>query len=74
MDELLDALRNENPKEINDKALALFMTKDRRINKLEINAFEKFAPCKVYIWSSDAFRNKPYIGSIVYYGKEYGFG
>lgn len=74
MDELLEALRQGDRAEINRCAIALLVTRDNRLNKLQAQEFERYAPCRVIEWTSDIFKSRPYIGTIKYGTQEYGFG
>jgi hypothetical protein len=75
MDELLDALRSDDSTKINEYACALLVTRDNKLNKIEANAFEHFAKCKVSEWlDSTIFKSRCYVGTITYRNKTYGFG
>jgi len=75
MEELLKALKDDDPISINKYAMELLVTKNRELNKLEVNAFESYAHCKINPWpASTIYKARCYIGTIIYKGKEYGFG
>lgn len=75
MEALLEALRNGDRTKINEYALALLVTRDKKLNKLQANEFEHYAHCKVEEWSSSTiFKSRCYIGTITYQTVVYGFG
>ena len=74
MDELLKALRAGDRAEINKCAIALLVTRDKKLNKLQAQEFERYAPCTIIEWTSDIFKSRPYVGTIRYGSQEYGFG
>lgn len=75
MDELLDALRKGDPTKVNEYATKLLVTRDNRLNKLQVNEFEHYARCKVEEWQpSTVFKQRCYVGTITYNNLTYGFG
>jgi len=74
MDDLLKALRDGDRARINEYAKQLLVTRDNRLNKLQAQEFERYAPCRVIEWRSTTFKSRPYVGTIIYGNYEYGFG
>ena len=74
MDELLRALQRNDPVAINKYAISLLVTRDLRLNKNQVNEFERYAPCKIKEWHSTTFKSACYIGTITYNNRTYCFG
>jgi hypothetical protein len=72
MDELLKALQKGDEERINRISCELFITEDGRINFVEINVFERYAPCTIFPIEYDSFGWL--IGGIRYNDKVYSFG
>jgi hypothetical protein len=66
--QLLKAIRDEKTAIISTIATSLFVTRNGKENKVEINAFEHFANCKVHHTSGTSFGEILYSGKIFYYG------
>ena len=71
MDELLKALQTNDHRLVGELAYRLFVINNGRVNPLEIQVFERYAPCRIYpisasngVWS---------VGAIVYYGRIFRF-
>lgn len=74
MDELLRALQLNDPVAVNKYAMWLLVTRDGRLNRNQVNEFERYAPCKISEWHSTTFKSACYIGTITYNNRTYGFG
>jgi len=69
MKELLEALQSGNTRTISMLAMDLLLTGDNKLNKAQVNEFEKYAPCKIHETHGDH-----YIGYIEYNHCIYSFG
>jgi hypothetical protein len=49
MDELLQALKEGDESRINTLAKNLFSTSHGRLDRGQVNEFEKYAPCKIMV-------------------------
>lgn len=74
MEDLLMALRKRDPTLVTKFARELLVTWDNKLNKLQANEFEHFAKCKIEEWPDNTvFKQKCYVGTIVFNGDTYGF-
>lgn len=75
MEELLNALKEGDVTRVNELAKELLVTRDNKLNKIEVDAFEHFARCKVEEWpEATIFKSRCYIGIIIYRNKTFAFG
>lgn len=68
MEELLNALQRNDKKEVERLAKQVLMTRDGKINMVEVDRFEAFAPCHI------AYPSGTSRGIITYGGRYYFFG
>lgn len=72
MEELLKALQANDEELVNELACKLFITREGHHNRVEINKFESYAPCKIFPLEQDSFGWL--IGGIKYGDKTFSFG
>jgi hypothetical protein len=72
MDELLKALQQGDEERVNALACDLFITNEGKCNWVEMNAFERYAPCKIVPLERDSFGWL--IGGIKYNDRTFAYG
>lgn len=72
MDELLKALQDGDEDRVNELACILFIDREGHHNRVEINKFQSYAPCKIFPLERDSFGWL--IGGIKYGDKIFSFG
>lgn len=72
MDELLHALWEDNEEEINKQATKLFTLRDGRPDVGQMNEFEHYAHCRVFLVKDNT--HVSFMGGIQYRKKTYMFG
>ena len=72
MDELLEALKEGDQEQINQEAQRLFLMRNGGVNKAQINEFEHYAPCKIFVLENE--EHSSCAGGICYNDRTYMFG
>lgn len=72
-EELLQALRLGDAKTVMELASELFVTREKKLNRVEANAFASYANCKIEAQVATIYKYRSYVGTITYNGSVYTF-